>query len=121
MATDFLLSYPQIQFTRGNSVDQRIRPDAELWINGQHFFVEVDTGQQSYSQVRRRQRFYASVSDLLLYVTASERRLQGLVRESGQVKEIALFTVLGRVIRDPHGEIWQDLQGKTVSLTGVVS
>jgi hypothetical protein len=116
VVTEFLLCYPHFRYVRGYAVNQRIRPDAEIWINNAHIFIEVDTGQQSYRQIRQRQRAYFGVQDVLLYVTLSERRLKGLIRESGQVRAIALFTTLDRLLEDPAGEIWEDLSGQRTSI-----
>lgn len=115
--TDFLLCYAQAEIVRGWQVDSRIRPDAEMTLGGQKFFVELDTGEQSYRQVEQRQRAYESVKELLLYVTSTETRLAGLMQHSSAVRSIAFFTTLDRVLRDPQGEVWTDCFGNVVSLT----
>jgi hypothetical protein len=117
LLTDFLLCYPQAEIVRGWQVDHRIRPDAEMTLDGQRFFVEMDTGEQTYRQVEHRQRAYKSVRDWLLYVTITEARLAGLMRHSMTVRDIAFFTTLDRVLKDPTGEIWIDSSGKVASLT----
>lgn len=118
LVTDFLLCYPDVEFIRGYDVDPRIRPDAELTIGGQRFFVELDTGEQSYRQIASRQRCYAGIKDLLLYVTLSEKRMARLIRHSHAVHAIALFTTLEQVQHDACGEIWTDWTGGKVSLFG---
>lgn len=117
MVTDFVLCYPQYECVRGYEVNKRVRPDAEFWFGEKCVFIEIDMGQQSYRQVRNRQRVYSDITNPLLYVTASERRLRGLIRESVQVHSIALFTTLGRVLQNPDGEIWEDANGNKCSLT----
>ena len=114
--TDFLLCYPDAEIVRGWRVDRHIRPDAEMQLRGQKFYVELDSGEQSHRQVRDRQLAYASVRDFLLYVTLSERRLTGLIKHAESVRHIALFTTLERVVADPHGPVWVDCQGKTVAI-----
>lgn len=117
LLTDFLLLYPEAEVVRGWSVDKRVRPDAEMTLFGRRFFVELDTGEQSYAQVQRRQRqAYADVQDFLLYVTMSERRLEGLLTHADQVKGIALFTTLDKAKSDPRGPIWVDGFGETAAL-----
>ena len=111
LLTDFLLCYPKATIVRGWRVDKRIRADAEMMLDGRKFFVELDTGEQSYRQVRDRQLSYAGVQDFLLYVTLSERRLQGLLGQADAVKGIALFSTLRRVQVDPAGEVWTDCYG----------
>lgn len=108
LLTDFLLCYPDAEIVRGPAVDKHIRADAEMIMNGHMFFVELDTGSEPYSKVERRQNSYRAVTDFLLYVTLSERRMQGLVKHSERVKNIAMFTTLDAVLRAPNGQIWTD-------------
>lgn len=114
--TDFLLAYPEADVVRGWRVDRRIRPDAEMTLRGHKLFVELDTGEQSHRQVRERQLAYAGVQGFLLYVTLSERRMDGLIKHAEAVKGIALFTTLAQVLADPHGRIWVDCFGKTLAI-----
>lgn len=118
LLTDFLLCYPEAELVRGPFVDSRIRPDAELTFpDGRFFYVEFDTGLQSHSAVLRRQRdAYRDVQQMVLYVTTSQRRLSGLVAHAELVKDIAVFTCLEDVLRDPQGEIWIDAQGNRGAL-----
>lgn len=116
LLTDFLLCYPEATVVRGWSVDQQIRPDAELTIDHQKFFVELDTGEQTYRKVRERQQAYRGVQDFLLYVTLSERRLAGLKQHSETVRGIALFTTLSQVQAEPHGLVWSDCFGRAAAI-----
>ena len=116
LLTDFLLCYPEADVLRGWLVNKRIRPDAEMRINGRLFNVELDTGHQSYAQVRRRQQRYAGVQDLLLYVTLKSSRLAGLIRNSNAVQSIALFTTLSQAQANPFGEIWKSCSGRSGSI-----
>ena len=114
--TDFLVCYPEAEIVRGWRVDRRIRPDADMTLRGRKFYVELDTGEQSYPRVCDRQVAYAGVQDFLLYVTLSERRMAGLISHADSVKGIALFTTLNRVQQDPHGRIWIDCFGRTAAI-----
>lgn len=117
LLTDFLLLYPEADTLRGWAVNRRIRPDAELTMGDYFYFVELDTGEQSYAQVRRRQARYAGVEDFLLYVTSSRSRLEGLRRNAHQeVRKIALFTTLVDVQADPHGTVWTDCLGEKTAI-----
>lgn len=116
LLTDFLLCYPEADVLRGWLVNKRIRPDAEMMLQGRLFYVELDTGHQSYSQVRRRQRVYAGVEELLLYVTLKQSRKAGLIRASKSVSSIALFTTLAQVQTDPCGAIWESCSGRVGSI-----
>jgi hypothetical protein len=80
-------------------------------------YVELDTGTETYTQVEQRQRKgYRGVQDLLLYVTLSDQRLEGLVAHANFVKRIALFTTLAKVKQDPYGDIWVDCFGDCAAL-----
>lgn len=114
--TDFLLCYPDAEVVRGWKVDTHIRPDAELTLHGRKFYVELDTGEQSHRQVRDRQQAYTGVQDFLLYVTLSPRRMAGLIERSRAVQNIALFTTLGQVQSDPHGDVWVDAFGQRAAI-----
>ena len=87
-------------------------------LEGNKYFVELDTGAQSYGQVERRQQAYRGVETTLLYVTMSESRLAGLIRHSDAVRKTALFTTLDRVMADPLGMVWVDCSGNQGTILG---
>jgi hypothetical protein len=117
LLTDFLLNYPEADVLRGWAVNRRLRPDAEMTLDGFFYHVEMDTGEQSYAQVRRRQSRYSGIKDFVLYVTTSPKRLDGLRKNvHDAVLPIALFTTLDDALREPHGEIWIDCQGERTSI-----
>jgi hypothetical protein len=117
LLTDFLLGYPEVDTLRGWAVNRRLRPDAEMTLGDYFYYVELDTGEQSYAQVRRRQARYAGVEDYVLYVTTTGKRLDGLRRQAHEaVKRIALFTTLADAQREPHGEIWTDCLGEKTAI-----
>jgi hypothetical protein len=117
LLTDFLLGYPEGDVLRGWAVNRRLRPDAELTLDGYFYFVELDTGEESLAQVRRRQARYLGTEDYVLFVTLSPRRLEHLRQRAHEaVKGIALFTTLDEALREPRGEIWIDCQGERTSI-----
>lgn len=116
LLTDFLLLYEGVEFCRLWDVDQQVRADAEMVLNGMKFFVELDTGEVSLGRVEKRWENYSGVSDYLLVVTSSETRLRNLVEHSSEVRGIALFTTLDEVKEEPYGEVWLDCFGKRVAL-----
>jgi hypothetical protein len=117
LLTDFLLAYPEADTLRGWAVDRRLRPDAEMTLDGYFYYVELDTGEQTHSQVRRRQASYAGTEDYVLYVTSSAKRLEGLRKNVHEtVKRIALFTTLEEALANPRGEIWIDSQGERTAI-----
>lgn len=122
LLTDYLVCYPNADVLRGWSVNRRLRPDAEMSLDGYFYNVELDTGEQSYAQVRRRQRRYAGSQDFLLYVTQSSRRLEGLRKNADPlVRSIALFTTLADAQHDPAGDIYTDFFGERTSIVDSAS
>ncbi len=116
LLTDLLLSYPSADVVRGWKVDQRLRPDAEMTLDGRKFYVELDTGHLNHRRVSDRLRNYQGVKDYLLFVTLSERRLPRLIADAQSVREIALFATLDAIMREPRGMIWIDAFGNRTSL-----
>ena len=111
--TDFCLCYPDADFKRGWIVNRKLRPDAEMVLDGIRFNIELDTGEQSHKQVCKRQKCYANSTDYLLYVTQSHRRLEKLRTAAEEcVRPIVLFTTLADVQRDPTGDILIDCFGE---------
>ena len=45
-------------------------------------------------------------------IELSERRMKGLIQNSGDVAGIAFFTTLQKVEADPYGDVWTDANGK---------
>jgi hypothetical protein len=117
LLTDFLLEYPAADTLRGWAVNRRLRPDAEMTLGDYFYYVELDTGEESYAQVCRRQARFVGVEDYLLYVTMTAKRLEGLRRHAHDaVKHIAMFTTLADAQRDPHGPIWIDCHGEKTAI-----
>ena len=117
LLTDFLFCYPSSYITRGWLVNKDLRPDAEMTLGGIRFNVELDTGTESHSQVRRRQQVYVGSTEFVLFVTLSARRLRGLTSKClTAVKDICLFTTLDQVKTDPAGSIWIDSNGGQTSI-----
>lgn len=102
--------------TRGWKVNERIRPDAEMTLEGRKFFAELDTGQENHTRVSERQRAYSGVTDFLLFVTLTHRRMAGLIARAERVRDIALFTTLRQSMDDPRGEIWTDAFGNKAGI-----
>lgn len=97
--------------------DTARRPDAEVWINGHLYNLELDRGSMSYDQlVRTRFRKYEGSTHLVLWVCSSMVRREGLRQRAERLRSIALFTTLAEALADPHGAIWIDSQGETVAL-----
>lgn len=120
LLTDFLLLYGDAETVRGWHVDRTLRPDAEMRLHGLLYYVELDTGHMSLSQIRKRQEAYRGASNLVLYVTlGTQVRLRNLMRTSERIEQIGLFTTFSQAMNDPCGRIWQNRQGEQLSIANV--
>jgi hypothetical protein len=100
-----------------HATDALIRPDAEVWINGQVYYLELDRGSMSYPQiVRDRFRKYESCPHISLWVCPTDVRRDGLRTRAGSVRRTALFTTLAEALASPHGYIWIDYGGERAAL-----
>ena len=122
-------------------VNRRLHPDAELWRDNpaQLFYVELDTGSESLTEVIQvQQRRYTRIANLLpetgagggahyrhvtkvedvflLYVTLSATRLNNIAERSQAVAGLALFATLESIIADPTGAVWRTCDGQLVRL-----
>jgi hypothetical protein len=98
-------------------VDAAIRPDAELLINGQRYFLEFDRGTMSYKAViETRFSQYRACPDFVLWVCATEARMEELRRQAESLRGTALFTTLNLALRNPHAAIWTDFDGERAAL-----
>lgn len=125
LLTDMLLAMGDIEICRGYEVNSDVEPDAELWINGRHFYVEMDTGTMSHWHLKRKwikrysrviERVRTGSKEFLLVVCVTERRLKGLIERSEPVREIALYSTVERVMNNPWGKVWLDGNGNEGAL-----
>lgn len=121
-----MLLYPDARnVKRGPFVNRLIRPDAEYTYGKKRFFVELDTGEETHRQVLAKwHRNYRGVLpgyqfDYLLVVTLKEDRLPTLIARAKKVSQVALFTTLDAVRKEPHGVVWTDHYGKQVPIPKV--
>lgn len=97
--------------------DPFLRPDAELYINGQRFLLEMDCGTMSYGEiVRKRFAKYRACPDFVLWICPSERRRDGLRRHADLIRGTGLFTTLDAALANPHASIWMDVDGEKAAL-----
>jgi hypothetical protein len=96
--------------------DGAVRPDAEVWINGRLYYLELDRGTMGYAQIDRRFRTYEGCSHLALWVCGTRERMEGLRRRAGRLRATALFTTLADALADPHGAVWVDHRGEKAPL-----
>jgi hypothetical protein len=97
--------------------DPILRPDAELWIHGARYLLEMDCGTKSYPEiVRTRFSKYTACPDLVLWVAPTLTRMEGLRRHAGMIREVALFTTINAALANPHAAIWVDFDGERAAL-----
>ena len=99
-----------------HTTDDRIRPDAEAWINGQLYYLELDRGSMGYAQMERRFRLYEDFPHFVLWTCPTAERRDGLRGRAERLRHCALFTTLPEALADPHVSIWIDVGGERVAL-----
>lgn len=115
--TELCLCLDAGKILRGpHTTDDHIRPDAEVWIGGRVFYLELDRGTMSYAQIERRFRLYENCSHFVLWVCPTEERKDGLRSRAARLRQTALFTTLADALADPHGLIWLDHSGGRATL-----
>ena len=98
-------------------LDTEVRPDAEVWINGELYYLEWDRGSMSYGQIAAH-RFskYENCRRLTLWVCPTEIRREGLRLCAERIRSIALFATAAEALASPHREIWLDYHGEKAAL-----
>lgn len=96
--------------------DRTVRPDAEVWINTQLYYVELDRGSMTYAQIARRFRKYEGCPHVSLWVCSTEERMEGMRQRAERLRHAALFTTFAEALASPHGEIWRDFHGGRAAL-----
>jgi hypothetical protein len=98
------------------ALNRQLRPDAEVWINGRHYYLENDRGTMGYAQIQRRFRLYEATQDFVLWVCSTPDRCDAFRARAEGIRAIALFTTMAEALSDPHGPIWTDVAGGRASL-----
>jgi hypothetical protein len=107
--TELCLRLHAGRIDRGPHVtDRAVRPDAEVWINGELYYLELDRGTMGLGQMERRFRRYEGCSHLSLWVCSSPARAESLRRRAGALRHTALFSTLAEAAADPHAAVWVD-------------
>ncbi len=115
--TEVFLRLDAATIRRGPQVqDRTLLPDAEVWIDGRLYLLELDCGSQGYAQVERRFRKYEGCPHLSLWICTSEARREGLRQRAERLRHTALFTTLAEFLATPHGPIWSDFHGGRAAL-----
>jgi hypothetical protein len=115
--TDLCLRIDASEIRRGPHVtDTRIRPDAELSINGQTYYLEHDRGTMGYGQITNRFGQYEGFPHFVLWVCSTPERREGLRTRAVALRHCALFTTFTEALRSPHDSIWLDFGGEKVAL-----
>jgi hypothetical protein len=93
-----------------------LRPDAEVVINGDTYFLELDRGSMGYRQLRGRFRRYEGAGYLVLWVCPTAERRDGLRGQADGISRLALFATFAEAVADPHRPIWIDCRGERAAL-----
>jgi hypothetical protein len=99
-----------------NATDERLRPDAEIWINGQRYYLELDRGTMSLAQILGRFAIYEGCPHFVLWVCSSEERMERMRQHAERLRTTALFTIFREALASPHAAIWRDFRGETAAL-----
>ncbi|PQO47355.1 replication-relaxation family protein [Blastopirellula marina] len=108
--TEFLLSCWPDRWLRLWNVDDKLRPDGELWFGNTHLYAELDVGTVPLTRVSKKMMKYERLMEhgsFVVWVTLRESRVQGLMKRVGKLADRALFTVLG-------WDRWIDANGETI-------
>jgi hypothetical protein len=98
-------------------VDSYLRPDAELLIAGERYFLEMDCGTMSTPDiVQTRFVKYRNAPEFVLWVCPSVADMEARQRRAEIIRSTALFTTLDLALRDPHAPIWVDFTGDRAAL-----
>ena len=117
LLTEFLIPFFLAEIIRGYETDRTLRPDAEMTINGHKYLVEQDCCTMSYHDiVHKRFKKYEGYDGVVLWVTLTDARMDGLRRRAERVKDNALFTTLTSSLKEPFGGVWIDYSGHIHSM-----
>jgi hypothetical protein len=115
--TELCFRLDAAKIVRGPHVtDLAIRPDAEVWINGQLYYLELDRGTMGYAQMARRFRLYERFPHFVLWVCPTPERRDGLRLRAEALRSCALFTTFAEAVASPHEPIWLDFAGNWAAL-----
>lgn len=102
-------------FSRDAAVG-KTEADAVMTRGGRRAWIEIDNaGKQTRSQYQHKWSLYAGVTDFVLVVCQSEKRMQQVRGWSAAVRETALFTTFER-LASSAAEPWIDYDGHTAEL-----
>lgn len=116
--TRFCLALHAGQIRRGPQIqDVAVRPDAEVWINRDLYYLEWDCGTMSYAQiVRHRFPNYRDCKHLVLWVCSTAARRDGLRIRAAAIRHAALFATAADALASPHATVWHDHAGRLAAL-----
>ena len=94
------------EWYRGNELDRNT--DMILKAGKGIMYWEIDTGEMSYARVEKRWESYEGFEQVLVVVSMSARRRDGVMNVSQAIAPFALFGVHGEIMDDPTGPVWLD-------------
>jgi hypothetical protein len=108
------IAYGEYAFARGLDLPKNC--DAVMYHPEETFYVEYDSGKNPYQRVQARMEKAYGPDDAVLFVTATETRLRGVMEACKGVWCRMWFATLTEAIQKPDGHIWRDLHGDMFSI-----
>ena len=110
--TEVCLNMQAEEIRRLHAVDRRFNADAEVVIDGQTYYVELDRGTEGYAQVRKQMQNYQNANADVLWIVPTKTRMAGMMkRAAGSF----WFTTYDQALT-PHEEVWVNVHGEVTAL-----
>ena len=108
--TTFALLYTDAEWKRVYETDRRLKPDGEMTIGTNHYWVELDTGSvRDHKKIQKRFAAYEAEIDPVLWVCLRRNRMHKLIEQCKYNR--MFFATLSDATADPFGSIWIDRHG----------
>lgn len=111
--TQILIRCDVDEVRRGPDVGREFLPDAELYVNGSLFLLELDRGSEGLPQVAKQLARHKSAGLDVLWIFPSEQRMRGAMSLTDS--PTAWFTTYDKALT-PHEEVWVNIHGETAAL-----
>jgi len=111
-----MLKTEPLRVERGPFVDDSYRADADVFFPaGDIWRFEFDTGSQNYKQIATRWEVYQECPDFVLVLTC-RKSLKELKEKAIPYADIMHFAAYAEFLKNPWGNVLQDIKGEDCSL-----
>ena len=114
--TRFAACYPDAGWTRGYDTDRTLRPDAEMRVDDETYYVELHTGTMRGDKARSRFDVYRDTRASVLWVTLDHSDVDYLLELAPSDNH--WVAPLDVIEADPQGQIWINNRGEQGWITG---